>query len=234
MQGKQKQVLEALLRVQEFIRASPLPPPQEYGAPRVILDQVVATLTGQATTQITGNRLGRAEMQREAALRRALVELHLRPISLIAKASLRKAPGIGKALTMPRPQLPTSQLINEALAIRDVAVTYENRFVESGRPADFLEKLNEAIAALSSAMLGKAQNYGRRVGAGQGLVDTVREGRDALKLLDAVVTTVFAGNPDVLGRWRIARRIRALPSATPVVPATGGTADENADPRQAA
>lgn len=234
MQGKQKQVVEALQRVQEFIRANPLPPPQDYGAPRALLDDVVATLTGQAATQVAGGRLGRAEQQREATLRRTLIEQHLRPIALIARASLRRVPGIEKALTMPRPQLPTSQLLSEANAIRDVAATYQARFVECGRPADFIERLTQAIQALSGAMIGKAHNRGRSVGAGKGLAATVQEGRDALKLLDAMVTTAFAGNPDVLGRWRIARRIRGLPGGAPAVPATGGTADENVDPKQAA
>ncbi len=234
MQGKQKQVREALQRAQEFTTANPLPPPRDYGAPKALLDEAVARLTGQATTQVTGGRLGRAELRREEALRGTLLELHLRPIALIARASLRKQPGIDAALRLPRPQLATSQLISEAQSIRDVASQYEARFVELGRPADFLEKLDEAIAALGGAMLGKAHNFGRRAGAGQGLADTLQQGRDALKLLDAIITTAFAGNPDVLMRWRIARRIRALPGGTPVVPATGGTADENVDPKKAA
>jgi len=233
MQKKQKQVVEALQRVQDFLGANPLPPPQEYGTPKAFLDAVVATLTGHSTDQAAGGRQTRAERDREATLSRRLRELHLRPISLIARASLREKPGIDKALRMPAQRITTLRLINEAIAIREAVTPHEADFVTAGRPATFLAQLDAAIEALRSAFLGKARELGRRVGAGEGLDDEIQRGRDAVKLLDAMITTAFAGQGDVLARWRMAKRIRKSTGGVPVVPATGGTADENADTQAA-
>ena len=225
MRNTQKQVIEAFQRVQDFLRDNPLPSGEEYGPGQTLLGQVLGTLASHRRDQMSGGREGQAERDREGALRRSLREMHLRPISLIARASMREKPGIQKALRMPRPQFTTLKLVADAEGIRDAVAPYEAEFVALGRPADFLAQLDQAIAKLEGSLRGKATFLGRRVGASEGMADEVKRGREALKLLDAKVSTAFAGRADVLGKWRTAKRIRALPSGGVVV--TGGTADEN-------
>lgn len=235
---KYKQVIEALERALAFLGWNPVPPPASYGEPKVLLERVVARLREHAADQVAGVRLARAERKRQKELRKVLRELHLRPISLIAQASLRSAAGIEKALRMPAPQLPVTKLLSEADAMRKAASLYEPVFVKCGRPKDFLAQLDRAMGDLRKAFLGTAAQQGTRAGASAGIVQELKEGRSAIQMLDAIVSTSFAGNPDVLTRWRIAKRIRGLPSggvepALPEIPATGGTADENAAPQAA-
>lgn len=232
MQARQKQVIEAYQRVQDFLAANPVPAPTSYGLPKQLLDQVVERLTDHTTDQVAGRRLSRGETQRQKKLRATLREQHLRPISKIAKASLSEAPGIDKALVMPAPQLSTTKLIGEAQGMRDAVASYAPLFVKNGRPEEFLTRLDAAIEELRQSQLGRARNVGRGVGAKEGLGEEIQRGRDAVEMLDAIVTTSFAGNPDVLAKWRIARRIQGLPGGG--IKATGGTADENLAPPQAA
>jgi hypothetical protein len=233
VEGRQKQVIEAYQRVQDFLAAHPVPPPWSYGLPKALLDDVVERLSDHSTDQVAGRRLSRAETQRQKALRKTLRELHLRPISKIAKVSLAEAPGIQKALVMPAPQLSTTKLISEAKGMRDAVAGYTPVFVRNGRPEDFVEALDAAIEELRQSQLGRARNVGKGVGAKAGLTDEIRRGRQAVEMVDAIVTTAFASNGDVLARWRIARRVQGLPGGGGVS-ATGGTADENVAPPQAA
>jgi hypothetical protein len=229
MLARQKQVVEAYERVQDFLAANPAPTGTTYGRPKAMLDETVARLTEHRTDQVAGGRLSKQERNREAALRTGLRELHLRPISKIAKASLPNSPGIDKALKMPAPQLSTTKLIDEAKAMRDAVRPYAETFVTNGRPEDFLARLDSAIEDLRRAMLGKARNFGTKVGAKAGLEQEIKRGRNALEMLDAIVSTVFASDGELLAKWRIAKRIRGIPGGGAVA-ATGGTADENVAP----
>lgn len=231
MLARQKQVIEAYQRVQDFLAAHPAPAPASYGVPKQMLDEVVGRLTEHSTDQVAGRRLSRAETQRQKKLRAVLREQYLRPLSKVAKASLPDAPGIDKALVMPAPQISSTKLIAEAQGMRDAVASHQAVFVRNGRPENFLEQLDAAIEALRQSQLGRARNVGRGVGAKAGLKDEVKRGRDAVEMLDAIVTTSFVSNPDVLAKWHLARRIQALPGG----PSTaGGAADANPAPSQAA
>lgn len=210
MQQRQKQAIEAYQRAQDFLAAHPVPPPGSYAEPKAMLDDVVARLTDHSADQIVGGRLAKAEKQSETTLRRVLREQHLRPISLIARATLRGSPGIDRALKMPSPQITTMKLIAEANAFRDAAAPHEAVFVKNGRPADFMAQLDAAAERLRQAFLGKARNVGKRAGAKAGLKDEIARGRNAIEMLEAIVSTSFAGNGDVLAKWRSARRVRAV------------------------
>jgi len=209
MQKRQKQVIEAYQRVQAFVADHPLAPPGSYGEPKTLLDDAVARLTTHSNEQVAGGRLGKADTQAQKTLRKVLREQHLKPIARIASATLRGSPGIDKATRMPKFRLTTTQLIAEAGAFRTAASLYESVFVRNGRPADFLAKLDAATEALRQAQLGKARNLGKSIGAKGGMTDEIVRGRDAVDMLDAIVTTSFAGNGEVLAEWRSAKRIRA-------------------------
>lgn len=228
MRNREKQVIEALQRVQDFLRDNPLPGGATYGPGQALLDEVLADLGEHRRDQTSGQRLGTEARGREGQLRDMLREVHLRPLSLMARASMRGKPGIQKALRTPKDSLSTTKLIAEAEGIRKAVAEYEAEFLALGCNAGFLAELDEAIAMLEGTLRGKAKLLGRKAGASEGLAEGVTRGGEALKLLDARVLKAFRGKPDVLARWRIARRVRALPSGG--VQATGGTADENLAP----
>jgi hypothetical protein len=209
MQSRQKQSIEAYLRVKDFLEQNPLPPPGSYGAPKEILDEVVARLTDHGNAQATGGRLSKADAQLQKTLRAELREQHLKPINKIAKATLRGSPAIDKALKLPKPQRATTLLLADASAFRTAGQLYEATFVKNGRPADFLEKLDGMIARLRQSMVGQGRNVGSKVGGKQGLKDEIVRGRDAVEMLDAIVSTTFVGQGVVLAKWENAKRIRS-------------------------
>jgi len=126
---------------------------------------------------------------------------------------------------LPAPNLSTLKLIAEANSMRAAAAQFKPVFVESGRPEDFIERLDAATETLRQSLLGKARNVGNHVGAKRGLANEIKRGRKAVDLLDTIVRAAFSDRPDVLGRWRVAKRIRAVTAIS-----TGGTADENLAP----
>ncbi|HEU4993650.1 MAG TPA: hypothetical protein VFT29_02485 [Gemmatimonadaceae bacterium] len=44
----------------------------------------------------------------------------------------------------------------------------------------------------------------------EGIEKELRRGRQAVELIDAMVRSAFADKPDVLGKWRVARRVKAV------------------------
>lgn len=212
MQVKQKQVIEAYQRVQAFLLDNPVPAPGSYGEPKTLLDEVVARLTAHSTDQLVGSRLGKADTQRQRVLRKVVREQHLRPIAKIANALLKDSPGIDRATRMPSQHITTTKLLGEAGAFRAAATPYEQTFVKGGRPTDFLARLDAVVEELRQAQLGKARNLGKSVGAKAGMEDEIVRGRQAVEMLDAIVTTTFVGNGELLAKWRRARRIRGASS----------------------
>ena len=214
MERRQKQVIEMYQRVQDFLGANPPPTSAGYTIQKQALDGVVAKLTGHSTDQATGKRLTRAEFTRQRALRRRIREEHLGPIAKIARATLSDVPGIEKALRMPAENLSTGKLLQEASAVRAAASKYAPVFIESGRPEDFLTTLDSACEELRVSVLERARGVGQHVGAKAGMEKEIKRGRKAVDLLDTIVTSAFAGRLDILAKWRVAKRLRAVPSSS--------------------
>lgn len=102
---------------------------------------------------------------------------------------------------------------------------YAQLFVENGRPAGFLAQLDAAIEALRQAVLNRGRSVGKQVGARAGLGQELTRGRRCVRMLDAMVLDAFAGQADVIAKWKLAKRVQDLPGSS--ARATGGTADEN-------
>lgn len=213
MQHRQKQVIESFQRVQGFLVTHPLPPPRDYGEPGALLDAAVNRLLEHGRDQVSGQRLKRASRESEQTLARRLRRLHLKPITLIAQAQLSGSPGVDEALRMPPYKLPTTKLITVARAFRGAVAPYEEIFIRSGRPADFLAQLDAAIEAVQEAFDEKASRVGLQVAGSAGLTAELAWGRRVVKMLDAIVLTTFDGQLDVLAEWRSARRVRRAYSA---------------------
>ena len=226
MQVRQKQVIEMLQRVQDFLGANPPPTSAAYTAQKTILDEVLTRLTGHYQDQSAGQRLSRQETRRQAALRRTLRAEYLAPIAQIARAH-REVPGLDVAMRTPQPRLGTLRLVQEAEGIRAAVATQQEVFVSSGQPEDFLDRLDAAIEQLRQSIVGKARNVGTHVGAKRGLADEIRAGRKAVYILDTIVRAAFKGQGTVLARWNVAKRVKQASGGSLVVPTTGGTAGEN-------
>jgi hypothetical protein len=208
MLATQKQAIERLRRVQEFLAVNPPPDSPGYVAQKKALDEVVLGLKEHSIDQAAGRRLSRAEVGRQRALTTSLRREHLAPITEIARVSLADAPGIERALRLPRFGMNPVKLVAEASAMRTAAAPHEPRFVEAGLPLDFLQELDSAIEAISQSMSATARNLGQQVGGRAGIEKDIKRGRQVLAGLDAIVKRAFRDKPDVLEKWRSAKRVR--------------------------
>ena len=222
MLAKQKQQIEMYERVQSFLAVTAPPPSAGYTAQKAVLDDVVGRLTNHSDNQRLGQRQSEAETVKLAALRKTLLKDNLAPIAKIARASFRDVPGIEVALKMPPRNIATTRLVADAQAIRKAIAKYEPAFIDAGRPENFLSQLDAAISALTQSQLGKAEQKGTHIGARQGIAKEIQRGRKAVDLIDTMMTTAYATQPDVIARWRTARRIQLV-----IPQAAGTTADEN-------
>lgn len=233
MLARQKQVIASFDRVRGWLNRNPLPDaPAKYPERRAELDEVVARLNALLRSQEGGQREVKDDTKRQETARKTLREKHLAPLSRRAKAVLPDEAEIQKSMEMPIVNLATAKLITVAGAMRDTAAKYEQLFVENGRPADFLAKLDAAIEAVRQTVLVKAQNVGRHVGAKEGLKQELRRARRCVRMLDAMVLDVFAGRADVIADWRVSKRVKETTGSS--FRGTGGTADENLEPQKAA
>ena len=227
MLSSQKQVLESFRRVQGFLAAHPLESPATYGAPEGMLADAFSELSTQLAAQESAKRLRRAGTQEVGTLVKELREQHLLPITAIARATLKGSPGIDAATRMPPSDLALERLLNVAAAFAKAVEPYQQVFVDHGRPADFVARLDAAVAALQAAMVKRIDHVRGRIAATAEIARTIRKGQAAVRMLDATIKATFADNEAVVTEWNTVRRVQALPggginspAAVPTVPVT--------------
>src|SRR5258705_10689129 len=143
MLGRQKQVLQAFQRVQDWLKQNVL-----ADAPPAIarmyreLDAVVSRAERAAVHQGTGHRLTRAATQELRAAVWVLRDRHLKPIAAIARATNGGMAGLEHACRLPRRRLPVTSLAAEANAVRKCVESHVQWFVDHGRKPEFLEQLS--------------------------------------------------------------------------------------------
>ena len=86
-------------------------------------------------------------------------------------------------------------------------------FLQHGLAPDFVDQLRSAIDALAQACTSKASSLRRQVTATASTDGLVKRGRNAVRLLDAILVPRFANEPELLAAWRTAKKVR--PSAGP-------------------
>lgn len=206
---KQKQTLEAFVRVRAFLEEHPLTGPLSYTGARETLDEVVSRLREYAGAQITGRELSRAELRRQEQLIQQLRDRHMRPIVTIARAQIEPESDVRMpaAIRMPRAGIGVTRFLQACDGMIEGARPFEAAFVANGLPADFLARFTAARSELERTLGGRATLVGTHVGARTGLQVQMRRGRRAVDRLDAVVRASFDGDDVTLAKWRSAKRV---------------------------
>src|SRR5688572_12012069 len=115
---------------------------------------------------------------------------------------------------MPSVNIRATRMLQVCDAMAEAAKPFEEQFISAGLAPDFLAQLQAARDELGAALHGRARHVGAHVGARKGLEVQVGRGRRAVDRLDAVVRTRFAADPTVLVKWRAAKRVHRLRSAS--------------------
>ena len=217
METKQQQVIDMIVRVMAFLASHPSIEPASYAVPARVLSDSLRQLREYAGEQLSGLTLTKAQQRNAEKLAGKLVDRHIRPLVTIAQASVYDDVPL-PPLTLPS-GLGFNRLIAFADALADTAQQYEARFVENGRPTDFIAQLRAARAELELALTGRAVQRGRHIGATTGIAVQIRKSRAAVKRIDSLVRIAYEGNEVVLERWKATKRVFALPVSAPAASA---------------
>jgi hypothetical protein len=159
----------------------------------------------------------------------------MRPIATVAAAQLRQVPDF-LALKMP-PKLSTSRaLVAWAGAMGKAAAAYDKTFVDAGLSPDFLAQMQTAADTLNATLTSRGATRAAQRGASAGLDAEATRGRQAVKVLDALVEPLIAGDISLLAQWKTAKRVtgRSTPvAATSIDAAATGLASTTSTPPSA-
>ncbi len=191
------------------------------------LAQVVDAMTAGATEQTTQKGQATLAAKDETVLRADVRSLHLKSIVTLAQGLRGKVPGMG-VFKLPSRDMQSENLVHAAQALRTTAGVYKDVFVEHGLPADFLDQLDGAIAALKESVDARGIARSRVSGASKTLTSERSLGRQIVMMIDASLAHALKSDPPTLASWRQAKRV-TLKGATSrdvleVLPATQSVA----------
>lgn len=217
-----RSTLDSFQRVKEFISQHPfVSSPQVLGEQATELDDVIQRLSSEMVVQQSGADLTRVHVEKEAKLRRTLYTDHMQPIAQIARDVLG-ASSMDKAFRLPTGSRNVNRsLITAARAMAAAAESERDVFLRHGQPQDFIEQMRFATQVLEDTRLAKTESARRRVTATKSVMDQLKRGRKAVRLLNAVLMPTLRKQPALLAAWQSARKVR--PTASTAV-ATGADA----------
>jgi len=227
MNQKQQRKIDSLLRVRDFLDANA----DQVGAlkdseGRTQLDDAVAALVTHGSEQAATDLAMAGQMSRERALVIEVRASHMQPIASFARAKLRGVPDFA-ALVKSGVNLQPKQLVRAARAMATAAAPQADVLTRAGFPADAVAQLGAAASALEGVITERANAKVRRVGSTKGIHEELLKGREAVAMLNAVVSKQFVGDQTFLAAWRAARRVMAKPGivrAQATVPASAPAA----------
>ena len=207
MIAQQIRKFDMLRRVQQFLDThAALLDAVNATLARKELDQLVAEIGANESTQAISTLSARSQTAIQAVLRRNLVIHHMRPVARIAAAHLSEVPGF-EALRPPRNRVKVAVLVQDAIAMAEAAREHQQVFVDNGCPKTFADDLLLATAAVRGSIDERANCISTRTGARSGLKATASRAHLILRLLDAQVERALEGDPKTLGAWNSAKRI---------------------------
>ena len=215
METQHGKLIEALNRVDQFLEKNgsamegvvTSTAHQEFTASR---NRLVEHMTSQNEHQ-RGIRNGVITMR---ALRKRLVEQHMRPIAILARAQLPV--GERSALTVPTNNRPFAAFVAAGAGMARAAKTHEAVFLAAGFPVDFIEALVAAADELNQGITSKGESVGLRAKATGGLAAEAKVARVNLKLLDVRIRGSVKDGA-LLAQWRNIRRVVAAATSARVL-----------------
>lgn len=207
MIAQQIRKFDMLRRVQQFLDAYAVTLfAGNAAAARQELDKLVEDMRVNEAVQASNTLNAKSQTATQEALRRDLVNNHMRPVALIAAAHLRDVPGF-KALQVPKIEVKAAVLVQDANAMAEAAKEHQQVFVSSGRPENFVDALVAAADAVRASIDARGKSITTKAAARGGLKATATRAHLVLRFLDAQVKSAAADDPNILAAWKSAKRI---------------------------
>jgi hypothetical protein len=174
------------------------------------VDTVIADIEAAIANQTQGfeGLRGGAAVRKEIAL---ALRSAMKEIGRTARSLNRGSyPGIAEQFRLPKSRA-YGALLGSAQAMITVATPIKQAFIDQAMPAEFLDDLEELVAAFASATSQKNDGSLMMVGGTAAHFLRAAAGVAAARELDAIVRNHFRNNPTVLAIWTAARRIERAP-----------------------
>jgi hypothetical protein len=118
-------------------------------------------------------------------------------------------------------------LISTATAYATHALPLKSQFIAHEMPADFIDDLNDNVAALRASIATQGDAVGDHVAASAALDEAVDDLVENMRNQDGFMKNKYANNPGVLAEWLSASHIERAPRRTkatepPPPPTTSG------------
>jgi hypothetical protein len=218
MTKKGRIALRRFRRVQEFLATNAVDGTQ---VKLRVLEQVIRELAQSGEEQDASTRLTRGETARQRALRNALWNRHLVPISRIARRAFG-IPGMDQKFLLPRKRADNEGILAAARGMAQAAEQHADVFVQQeGLPQDFVQQMRAAIDALAGGLTVRVEGQRRKTTSRETSSELVKRGVAAVEVLDAIVKPRLEGTPELLAAWKSAKR--------PVEPGGGVAAVQEPD-----
>ena len=180
------------------------------------LGEVIAELEAHANQQASGLSSARQSTQSLAAARDEL-ESDLKAISRTARSIANSITGLEQKFRWPS-ELTDNDLLTRARMFAADALPLKAEFIKRGLPANFLDDLNEDIAAFEQALTQRNQSKGTHVNATATIDDLIERGMKIVRELDSLMRNLFENAPGKLAAWLSASHIERAPRSRPATP----------------
>lgn len=222
MTKKQRAALRRFRRVHEFLTTHRV---DATSVKLQVLQDVIRRMSEGNQEADASTRLTRGETARQKALRDALWNTHMVPISRIAR-HVFGVPGMDVKFQLPKKRADNDTILGAAQGMVESATSHETVFVQQeGLPQDFLQQFRGAITALAEAMPARVEVQRRKQTSRKTLEQLRKDGIAVVDVLDAIVKPRLASQPELLAAWTSVKRpveqgggVGALPGEPDITP----------------
>jgi len=211
MNDSQNRKLETFRRMFDFgqAHASDFAPNSLAMQLFTVLGDVITKLGEHGSKHVSSRGAARQGTATRDEARDVLREL-MEAISRIARVMSAEVPGLDDKFRMP-PAGNDQLLLASARAFLADVTPMAAQFIAYELPADFPQRLADAIAALETAMSEQSSGVGNSVAARAAIEETVELGMDTKRKLDVIMKNKYANNAAVLAEWTSASHIERAP-----------------------
>lgn len=203
MTKQQRSALRRFRRVQEFLTTNQV---EGTTVKLQVLQQVVREMSAEGEAKDASMRVTLGETARQRALRDAVWNQHMFPLSRIARRAFG-VPGMPERLSLPAKRQDNEQILDSARGMLQAAEQHAAVFVtQEGLPADFLERFKAAIEELDASRSTRVESQNRKKTSREALNKLRKTGVAAVDVLDAIVKARLEQKPELLAAWNSVKR----------------------------
>lgn len=213
MRQDQQREFDSLIRSQDFFTNYGVAiGPVATSAAKQLIDDAVSQIRAHITDQGVTKRAIAGQSGLIAGMAKQLVKSHVSPITKFARANLKGVTDYQKLTKTPKADS-TKKLVSEAYSIATSAAPYAAQMSAAGFPADTVDQLLAATNELNDAIVKREPMRTSRVASTKSIDQLLKDGRDGVRKINAVLAKRLVADAPALAAWRSASRVDAKQGA---------------------